>query len=227
MPVRRKQKIPTNEALAPDHHCRHPSIRTLGERFSPVQVGCSRFSRCCHLLGDLSSCTKLEVGPGDRRSHRNSALGFGSTSLKLCTLLELGGCQHRRTAVVERLVPLSTYPQPMQRHRQFASGGDDGSLLSTLAATLSQPQSPSSQIAVSPKLPEDVLRPLHQQRSQIGIALFTARKIKDFRDRNSKKPAYLLASVNSGPVFLQYVPVVSGRCGGTERLFVCRCVRPS
>src|SRR6266849_7519297 len=30
-----------------------------------VQVGCSRFSRCCHLLGDLSSSRKNEVGPGD------------------------------------------------------------------------------------------------------------------------------------------------------------------
>jgi hypothetical protein len=28
----------------------------------PVQVGCSRFSRCCHLLVDLSSISKMEVG---------------------------------------------------------------------------------------------------------------------------------------------------------------------
>src|SRR5271169_6318164 len=38
----------------PSRHCRHPSIRTLNERLiRPVQVGCSRFSRCCHLFVDL------------------------------------------------------------------------------------------------------------------------------------------------------------------------------
>jgi hypothetical protein len=42
-------------ALRPNPRCRHPSIRTLSERFiRSVQVGCSRFSRCCHLLVDLS-----------------------------------------------------------------------------------------------------------------------------------------------------------------------------
>jgi hypothetical protein len=35
-------------------HCRHPSIRTLDERwFRSVQVGRSRFSRCWHLIIDL------------------------------------------------------------------------------------------------------------------------------------------------------------------------------
>ena len=33
------------------------------ERFvRSVQVGCSRFSRCCHLFVDLSSICKMEVG---------------------------------------------------------------------------------------------------------------------------------------------------------------------
>ena len=48
-----------------------------------VQVGCSRFSRCCYLLGDLSSITWTEVGPGVRRSHRNSALAFCSSFLTM------------------------------------------------------------------------------------------------------------------------------------------------
>jgi hypothetical protein len=61
----------------PSRHCRHPSIRTLNERFfRSVQVGRSRFSRCCHLIGDLRFHPKIEAGPGVRRSHRNSALGF-------------------------------------------------------------------------------------------------------------------------------------------------------
>ena len=36
-------------------HCRHASIRTLEERtVRSVHVGRSRFSRCCHLISDLS-----------------------------------------------------------------------------------------------------------------------------------------------------------------------------
>jgi len=68
-------------ALRPNQACRHPSIRTLSERFiRSVQVGCSRFSRCCHLLVDLSSISNTEVGPGHRRSYRNSALGRGASN---------------------------------------------------------------------------------------------------------------------------------------------------
>ncbi len=42
-----------------------------------VQVGRSRFSRCCHLFIALwfRSC-RVEPGPGHSRSHCNSALGF-------------------------------------------------------------------------------------------------------------------------------------------------------
>jgi len=29
-----------------------------------VQVRCSRYSRCCHLLGDLSPISTIGVGPG-------------------------------------------------------------------------------------------------------------------------------------------------------------------
>ena len=55
--------------------CRHPSIRTLQERLvRSVQVGCSRFSRCCHLIVDLCFHLAMEARPGHRRSHRNSAL---------------------------------------------------------------------------------------------------------------------------------------------------------
>ncbi len=38
----------------------------FSERFvRSVQVGCSRFSRCCHLIIDLPSISATEVGPGD------------------------------------------------------------------------------------------------------------------------------------------------------------------
>jgi hypothetical protein len=39
--------------LLPSRHCRHPAIRTLVSDARSVQVGCSRFSRCCHLIVDL------------------------------------------------------------------------------------------------------------------------------------------------------------------------------
>jgi hypothetical protein len=49
-----------------------------------VQVGCSGFSRCCHLIVDLGFHLAMEAGPGHRRSHRNSALGRGvSDSMNL------------------------------------------------------------------------------------------------------------------------------------------------
>ena len=56
------------------YNCRHPSIRTLDERFiRSVQVGCSRFSRCCHLIFDLSF--PLDDGSWARRLTQSPELG--------------------------------------------------------------------------------------------------------------------------------------------------------
>ena len=82
-------------------HCRHPSIRTLVSDFvRSVQVGRSRFSRCCHLIIDLSSIYTMEVGQAIRRSHRNSALAFvfslPGTVLGLFLPFVLRGCRHCR-----------------------------------------------------------------------------------------------------------------------------------
>ena len=52
-----------------------PSALSVSDLRS-VQVRCSRFSRCCHLLSDLASIFRWRFGPGVCRSHRNSALGF-------------------------------------------------------------------------------------------------------------------------------------------------------
>jgi len=84
-------------------HCRHASIRTLEERFvRSVQVGRSRFSRCCYLINDLSVQLRVNRGPGVRRSHRNSAMAFifflpGTVLILFCCLFrrrqrELGCC---------------------------------------------------------------------------------------------------------------------------------------
>lgn len=58
--------------LSPPFHP-HSSV---SDSMRSVQVGCSRFSRCCHLLDDLASIHRIKVGPGSRRSHRNSAFVF-------------------------------------------------------------------------------------------------------------------------------------------------------
>jgi hypothetical protein len=51
--------------LPPSSHGRHASIRTLEERsHRSVHVGRSQFSRCCHLIGDLSLHSRVERGPG-------------------------------------------------------------------------------------------------------------------------------------------------------------------
>jgi hypothetical protein len=90
MPLERKvgpgRPVPRYLALRVTHQARcYRTVATLPSALwlsdvGSVQVGCSRFSRCCHLLGDLSSILKDGSGPGHRRSHRNSALGFCCTS---------------------------------------------------------------------------------------------------------------------------------------------------
>ncbi len=135
-------------------HCRHPSIRTLDERlFRSVQVGRSRFSRCCHLLGDLYFISKDAVGPGVRRSHRNSASWF-LTFLSPEMFLWLC-CDRQRTwlAIVQRFVHFCAYPQVMQQHRQLPCRGNDGTFLPVPSTTLGQLQSPSSYTAVRTEWP--------------------------------------------------------------------------
>src|SRR5271169_2242424 len=54
-----------------------------------------------------------------------------------------------------------TDPQPMQQHGQLASRRNDGPFLSVLATALCQLQTPASQIAISSKPAEYVVRSLH------------------------------------------------------------------
>jgi hypothetical protein len=81
--------------------CRHPSIRTLQERvLRSVQVGCSRFSRCCHLIVDLSSISRWKLGQaidavtGTRRW--GAVLPIRES--------ELGCRQHGAVAIAQRFV---------------------------------------------------------------------------------------------------------------------------
>ena len=110
----------------------------------------------------------MKAGPGDRRSHRNSAcllcFSFRRMVLLLC------GRRHRYPgAVPQWLVYFTAHPQVMQQHRQLSCRGHDGSFLRIPSSALGQLQSPAAQIAVRPKRSQNVLRSLYQQRSQIGI----------------------------------------------------------
>ena len=66
----------------------------------------------------------------------------------------------------------------MQQHRQLSCGRHDRSFLPALPAALRQLQSPTSEITVDAKWSQDVLRSLHQQRSQIGIAFFADMQLR-------------------------------------------------
>ncbi len=149
--------------------CRHPSIRTLDERFvRSVPVGCSRFSRCATCLSTSFHLT-MKVGQALDAVTGTRRLGFCFFLPK--KILTLCCRRHRcRVAVAQRFVHLSTHPQPMQQDRQLACRGNHGSLLPILPAPLGQFQAPPSQIAVRSKRAQNVVRTLHQQRSQIGIA---------------------------------------------------------
>ena len=131
-----------------------PSALSVSDLRS-VQVGRSRFSRCCHLLSDLASIFRWRFGPGDCRSHRNSALGFVFpvylTYLRCCR-------QQRLTAVAERLVDLAAHPQSMQQDGQLPRHRHYRSFLRILASALGQPQTPAPQITVGSKRPQNVLR---------------------------------------------------------------------
>src|SRR5678815_4705234 len=58
----------------------------------------------------------------------------------------------------------------MQQDGQLSCHGNNGPFLPALAAALGQLQTPAPQIAVGSKRPQDMVRSLYQQGSQIGIA---------------------------------------------------------
>jgi hypothetical protein len=149
----------------PSRLCRPPSIRTLGERcIRSVQVGCSRFSRCCYLISDLASPSR-ESGPGLGRSHLNSAVELGCRAQTLF-LPGFSLCRwaHRLPAVAQRFVHLAAYPQSMQQHRQLARDRYHRSFLGVFPSSLRQLEPPAPQITILSKRSQNVMGPLHQKR---------------------------------------------------------------
>jgi len=134
----------------PSLSCRHPSIRTLGERLMrSVHIGCSRYSRRCHLLVGLSFHRVMERGPGQGRSRWNSAFGYGSFNLsELC-------CQSALPRIVERFVCLATGPEIMQEDCQFPGHRNNRSFLSSFASKFGQLQPPPTHSCIFAEIVHD------------------------------------------------------------------------
>src|ERR1700693_916667 len=89
--------------------CRHPSIRTLCERYSLGARWVFSFSRCCYLIIDLSSyLLGGSRAPGVSRSHLHSAV-----ELSCADRNSLGHGAHRFLAIAQWFVYLPASPQPM------------------------------------------------------------------------------------------------------------------
>ena len=153
---------------SPSRPCRHPSIRTLCERYSLGARWVFSFSRCCYLISVLSS--HLFGGsraPGLSRSHLDSAVELGCPDRN-----SLGHCSYRFLAIAQWFVHLSAYPQPMQQDRQLSRHGHHRSFLGIFSPSLCQLPSPSPQITVFPKRSQNVMRSLHHHRAQIPVSFF-------------------------------------------------------
>src|SRR6202166_2155325 len=157
--------------------CSHSAKPPLSPSFHPhsfvsdlrsVLGGCSRFSRCCYLIIDLSSHRFGESrAPGLSRSHLDSAVELGCPDRN-----SLGHFPHRFLTIPQWFVHLSAYPQPMQQDRQLSSHGHHRSLLGIFPSSLRKLASPSPQIAVFSKRSQNVVRPLHHHRAQIPVSFF-------------------------------------------------------
>src|SRR5438270_2207971 len=142
-----------------------PFALSRSDSFRSVQVGRSRFSRCCYLFGALWPCS-FRVEPGQAIDAVTGTRLWAFVFFLPGKILFLGGCSDcRSAAVVQWFVRFSAHPQVMQQHRQLSCRSHDRSLLPALPAAFGQPQSPASQVAVNAEWSQDVLRSLYEQRS--------------------------------------------------------------
>src|SRR6266567_7541245 len=70
----------------------------------------------------------------------------------------------------KRFIALAGAPQMVQKHRQFAGHGHQGTLLTALASGSRQFQSPALQRRIRSEAAQNVMRRLKQQRTQIAVA---------------------------------------------------------
>ena len=88
-----------------------------------VQVGCTRFSRCCYLIIDLCSPLSKETGPGLGRSHLISAVELGC--LNTISLLFF--------APLSFFLPFPVFPREISSQDRL---GDDRQLRRPLACSV-------------------------------------------------------------------------------------------
>jgi uncharacterized repeat protein (TIGR01451 family) len=72
--------------------------------------------------------------------------------------------------VPQWFIDLAVHPQLVKQHGQLSRHRHDRSFLGILYSALGQPQPPSPQIAVFSKRPQNVVRPLHHQGSQVTVS---------------------------------------------------------
>src|ERR1700730_5054368 len=138
------------------------------ERYSLGASWVFSFQWCCYLIIDLGSHRFGESwAPGLSRSHLDSAVELGCRDRN-----SLGHGAHRFLAIAQWFVHLSAYPQPMQQYRQLSSHGNYRSFLGIFSSALRKLQSPSAQITVCSKRPQNVMRSLHHHGSQIPVSFF-------------------------------------------------------
>src|ERR1700675_4348368 len=134
-----------------------------------VLGGCSRFRRCCYLISVLSS--HLFGGswaPGLSRSHLDSAAELGCSDQNF-----LGHRTHGLLAIAQWFVYFAVHPQPMEQYRQLSRHGHYRSLLGIFPSSFPKLSSPSPQITVFSKWPQNVMGALHHHGSQIAVSFFT------------------------------------------------------
>ena len=98
-----------------------------------VQVGRTRFSRCCYLIIDLGSPLSKGVGPGLSRSHLNSAVELGYLDPYAMPLA------YHFVVVPQWFIDLSAYPQLVKQYGQLPRYRHDRSFFGILSSALSKP----------------------------------------------------------------------------------------
>jgi hypothetical protein len=151
--------------IQPSRRCRHPSIRTLYERYSLGARWVFLFQQL--QLPDyrpLFPTFSVRVGPplvAVTWTRRLSSVVSDRNSL--------GYCPHRLLAIAQWFVHLSAYPQAMQPYRQLSSYGNHGSFLGIFSSSLRKFPSPSPQITLFPKRPQHFGERVRRTIKRLGV----------------------------------------------------------
>jgi hypothetical protein len=129
--------------LPPSRHCRHPSIRTLGERF--CSLGASWVFSFQPVLPPDYRPLSLSWWKWARRLTQSPQLGVLAFDFPFPEMFLFLRCDRQPTwlVVMERFVRFSAHPQMMQQDGQFSCRRNHGSFLPSLSTALGQLQAPA------------------------------------------------------------------------------------